>query len=150
MRERERERERDGSSETEVVRRILANPLPGFSLPAILIFLNFARFSLFFTYHNAQQHTAILRRCLGVKDSKNKKWRSLGAALHQQNKPKFRYYNRKFKSMCAPFLSYKELSSPRQVLQGASLKTIQTKNQKEKQALASSRRQLALQAFLQY
>ena len=49
---------------------ILANPLPAFSLPAISIFLNFARFSLFFTYRNAQQHTAILRRCLGVKDSK--------------------------------------------------------------------------------
>ena len=118
---------------------ILANPLPAFSLPAQSIFLNFARFSLFFNYHNAQQHTAILRRCLGVKDSK-KKWRSFGAALHQQNKPKFRYYNRKFKSKCAPLLSYKELSEPRQVLQGASLKTKQTKNQKEKQALASTTR----------
>ena len=34
--------------------------------------LNFARFSLFFTHRNAQQHTAIFRRCLGVKDSKKK------------------------------------------------------------------------------
>ena len=111
---------------------ILANPLPAFSLPAQSIFLNFARFSLFFTYRNAQ-HTAILRRCLGVKDSKTK-WCSLGGALHQQNKPKFRYYayNCKFKSKCAPLLSCKELSAPRQVLQGASLKTKQKKKKKSK------------------
>ena len=43
-------------------------------------------------------------------------------------------------SKCAPLLSYKELSVPRQLLQGASLKTKQTKNQKEKQALASTTR----------
>ena len=54
------------------VKTILANSLPAFSLPAQSIFLNFARFSLFFTNRNAQQHKAKLRRCLGVKDSKKK------------------------------------------------------------------------------
>ena len=50
---------------------MLANLLPAFSLPALPIFLSFPRFSLFFTYRNAQQLTAISRRLLGVKHSQN-------------------------------------------------------------------------------
>ena len=51
---------------------IPANPLPAFSLPVLSIFLNFARFFLFFTHRNERQHTAILRRFLGEKHSKKK------------------------------------------------------------------------------
>ena len=101
-----------------------------------------SRFSLFFTYRNAQQHTAILRRFLGVNTQKKKSCARCVRLCAIKEAKKFRCYNRKFKSKCAPLLSYKEFSAPHdhQALQDVSLKTKQTINQKAKQALASKTR----------
>ena len=105
-------------------------------------------FSLFFTYRNAQQHTAIHRRCSGVKDSK--KWRSLGAALHQPKQAKVQILQSQVQvQVCtSSFLQRVVCASPSSARCVSQDKADKKPIQKEKQALASTTRAAGLPAVL--